>query len=133
MPLRLLHVVRNPFDNIAAISIWHGLSLEASADYYFRHCDTTAKLDSLCDPGEVLTLRHEELIREPEHVLADVCEFLGLERYPGYVEDCAAVVFRSPTYTRHRVEWPAALVPDIEAKIRRYPALAGYGGVDRAD
>ena len=30
IPLRLVHVVRNPFDNISAISIWHDLSLEES-------------------------------------------------------------------------------------------------------
>ena len=126
VPLRLLHVVRNPFDNIAAISIWHGLSLDAAADYYFQHCDTTAKLDVLCEPGEVLTVRHEDLIGEPERVLENVCGFLGLERYPGYVEDCAAVVFGSPTYTHRRVEWPDALVLEVERRIERSPALRDY-------
>src|SRR5829696_2425299 len=127
VPLRLLHVVRNPFDNIAAISIWHELPVEAAADYYFRHCDTTARLASLCEPSEVLTVRHEQLIRRPEHVLAEVCGFLGLERYAGYVENCAAVVFESPTYTRRRVAWPGALVREIEERIERTPVLRGYG------
>ena len=117
VPLRLLHVVRNPFDNIAAISIWHGLPLESAADYYFRHYDTNAKLDSLCERGELLTLRHEELISEPQRVLEDVCAFLGLERYPGYIESCAAVVFPSPTQTRRRVEWPAPLVREVERRV----------------
>ena len=133
VPLRLIHVVRNPYDNIAAISIWHGLSLEESAAYYFRHCATTARLDHLCDEGEVLTIRHEELIRDPSRTLMDLCAFLGLDAYAGYVEACARALFESPSRSRQRVEWPSPLVPDIEAKIRRYPALAGYGGVDRAD
>ena len=127
VPLRLLHVVRNPFDNIAAISFWHGMSVEAAAQYYFRHCETTAKLDSLCEPTELRTVRHEDLIGESGRVLADVCRFLGLEPYPGYVEDCTAVVFGSPTYTRRRVDWPAALIGDVEQLIARSSVLQGYG------
>ena len=39
----------------------------------------------------------------------------------------AAVVFQSPTYTRHCVEWPTALVRAVEHRIERSPALRGYG------
>lgn len=127
VPLRLVHVVRNPFDNIAAISIWHNLSLEESAEFYFRHCETTARLDGLCSPSEFVTVRHEELIREPGRVLADVCAFLGLELYPRYVEDCASIVYESPAYTRQHVDWSDALLRDVEERIRRNAVLQGYG------
>jgi len=126
VPLRLLHIVRNPFDNIAAISIWHNLPLDASAAFYFRHCETTAKLDSLCDPVELMTVRHENLIRHPTTVLADAGAFLGLELYPHYLDDCAAVIFPSPTNTRHRVKWRAGLAREVEQRIQRNPALHGY-------
>ena len=59
-------------------------------------------------------------------MLAEVCGFLGRELYPGYVEDCAAVVFGSPTSTRQRVDWPAALVQEIEDRIERSGVLSGY-------
>jgi hypothetical protein len=126
VPLRLLHVVRNPFDNIASISIWNRLALEQSADYYFRHCATTSTLDALSPPGEVVTVRHEELIRDPAAVLSGLCAFLGLELYPGYLDDCCSVVFPSPSFTRLRLDWPPAVVREVERRARSYPFLDGY-------
>jgi hypothetical protein len=43
------------------------------------------------------------------------------------VEDCSSIVFAAPTYTRRKVEWPPALVRDVERRARKYPFLARYG------
>ena len=126
VPLRLIHVVRNPFDNISAISIWHELSLEDSVEFYFAHCRTTATLGDLCGPGELVTVYHEELLRRPERVLADLCDSLGLDRYPGYLEDCCSVLFKAPTHTRRKVAWSSSLVRDVERRILAYRFLDGY-------
>lgn len=82
VPLRLVHVVRNPFDNIAAIARWHRWSLDESMAFYFSHCQTTAKLDSLTDIANVMTIRHEDMVRQPEPTLAALCDFLDLEHTP---------------------------------------------------
>lgn len=126
IPLRLIHVVRNPFDNIAAISLWHELSLDQSIDFYFSHCQTTGRLDALADPAEVITIRHEDMIRSPDPTLAALCRFLGLEPDPGYLAECSSIVFGRPTYTRRRVTWSAAQVGEVERRARRYPFLDGY-------
>jgi hypothetical protein len=126
VPLRLIHVVRNPFDNISAISIWGHRPLADSAEYYLRHCRTTARLDEVCEPGEVITIHHEEMIRDPAATLPGLLEFLHLEPYPGYVEDCARVVFSQPTRSRRAVTWPAGLARDVEKRIRPYPFLKDY-------
>jgi len=126
VPLRLVHVVRNPFDNIAAISTWHHMSLEDSAAYYFSHCATVGALGTVCSPGEVLTVVHERLVREPGRVLAELCGFLGLDPYEGYLDDCASVVFAAPTYTRRKMAWPSAIVADVERRARSFPHLDGY-------
>jgi hypothetical protein len=52
---------------------------------------------------------------------------VGLKLYPRYVEDCASVMFESPTYTRRRVDWSAAVIRDVEEGIRRNVVLHGYG------
>jgi hypothetical protein len=135
VPLRLIHVVRNPFDNISAISIWHRLSLEESADFYFAHCRTTARLGEFCERSERIDVRHEEMIQDPRATLARLCGFLGLVPYPGYLEDCSSIVFAIPTSTRRKVIWPAALVRDVESRARAHPFLDGYefGTRDRPD
>jgi hypothetical protein len=126
IPLRLVHVVRNPFDNISAISIWHDLSLEESVDFYLSHWETTARLDELCAPAELMVLRHEELIRDSKGVVSRLLGFLELAAYPGYLEDCSRVLFDKPTQTRSRLPWTPQLVREVDRRIRPYPLLEGY-------
>jgi len=132
VPLRVLHVVRNPFDNIAAISIWEKLPLADAADFYFRHCATTERLPALCAPDELLALRHEAMLRDPEGALRALCAHLALAPDPAWIAACSAIVFPAPTGTRHKLEWPARLRGETEARARRYQHLAGYAFDDDA-
>jgi hypothetical protein len=127
VPMRLVHVVRNPFDNIAAISVDNRLALPDAIDYYFLHCRGTARLPEFTQQGELLTLHHEEMVRDPEAFLTGLLGFLELEPYPGYVEDCCSIVFRKPTYSRRKVTWPAEAIRDVEHRMREYQFLTHYG------
>ncbi len=126
VPLRLIHVVRNPFDNIAAISLWHELSLDQSVELYFEHCRTTASLAELTGVGEVTTIHHEELVRSPRQTILELCSFVGLAPDDGYVDACARIVFERPTFTRRRVAWSALALREVERRSRSYPFLASY-------
>ncbi|MBC7789830.1 MAG: sulfotransferase [Anaerolineae bacterium] len=126
VPLRLVHVVRNPFDNIAAIARWHKLPLDESVNFYFSHCETTGELDSSADRQEMITIRHEDLISWPEKTLALLCDFLGLKHDPGYLADCTSIVFQKPTQPRHRTAWTAAQVAEVERRAKDFPFLDGY-------
>jgi SAM-dependent methyltransferase len=125
VPLRLVHVVRNPFDNIAAISLWHRLSLDDAIAFYFLHCQTTGNLS--LPPGATLTtLHHEALLGAPETVLSGLCEFLGLAADPQYLEDCASVTSERLSYTRRRVPWTARQIADVQRRAAAYPFLSHY-------
>ncbi len=124
--LRLIHVVRNPFDNVAAISRWHRLSLDESIDFYFSHCETTGALNRMADDAEVLTVHHEAFIRAPAPTLSAVCEFLGLAADDEYLAACSSIVFGRPTNTRQRVAWTAAQLAEVDRRRERYPFLAQY-------
>jgi hypothetical protein len=126
VPVKLIHVVRNPYDNIAAIARWNRLSLEESVEFYFRHADVTLELMRTPGAGDMTTLRHEDLIRAPHAVLSDLCAFLGLACYPGYLDDCASAVFPAPTYSRRQAAWETGTIRDVERRIKRYPFLEGY-------
>jgi hypothetical protein len=126
VPLRLVHVVRNPFDNVAAISLWHDLSLDDSIDYYFTHCATTARLPELCAEGELLTLRHEDLVRDPRATLAALAGFAGLDAEPAWVDACASIVFPAPTGSRRRIQWPDATVREVTERVGSFPFLRRY-------
>lgn len=139
VPLRVLHVVRNPFDNVAAIAIWEKMSLADAARFYFRHCETTARLPELCAPGELLPLRHEAMVHDPASALRALCDHLGLAAEPGWIASCRSIVFPTPTGTRHKVEWSTSLRAETAARARDFAHLAGYafdsepGGVMRTN
>ena len=127
VPLRLVHVVRNPYDNIAAIARWHRLSLDESMAFYFSHFQTTGNLDALSDPAHVLTIHHEELVRAPETTLANLCTFLGLNHDAQYLAECSSVVFARPTQPRRRTDWTPAQLAEVERRTRLYPFVTHYG------
>jgi Sulfotransferase family len=126
IPIRLVHVVRDPFDNIAAISKLRDLSLSDSADYYFLHCRTTSELSALCEPGELITVRHEDMIRDPAATLAELCRFLGLDLYPGYIEDASSILYLTPSGSGRKAVWPEGLVEDVARRARAHRFLDGY-------
>lgn len=126
VPLRLVHVVRNPYDNIAAIARWHRLTLDESIAFYFSHFQTTGNLDTLSDPAHVHTIHHEELVCAPESTLANLCAFLGLTHDAQYLAECGSVVFARPTQPRRRAEWSAAQLADVQRRARQFAFLAHY-------
>ena len=126
VPLRLIHVVRDPLDNVAAIARWHDMTLADAADYYFLHCDTLERCGALWSDDELITVRHEDFVRDPEATLRALCAFLGLEPEPGWLASCRAVVFPQPTRSGQSAPWPDGLAESIVERARGYAHLASY-------
>jgi hypothetical protein len=126
VPLRLLHVVRSPYDNITTMARRSGQTLEQAAARYFDLCATVARVRGELAGDEVLDVRHEALITDPRAHLARACRFLGVEPGADYLEGCATAVFSTPRQTRTEMTWDAALVDRVAAGASRYEFLAGY-------
>lgn len=126
VPCRFLHVVRNPFDNIAAISIANRISVPESVEVYFDLVKQTRQVEELCLPGELLTVSHETMIEDPEGVLTALCAHLDLEPHPEYLDACARIVFPSPTNTRFQVEWTPESRRAVESAKAGVDFLQGY-------
>jgi hypothetical protein len=138
--VKFIHVVRNPYDNIAAMCLaavrersakgTHKLALERKIGLYFKRCKQNAKLKKLLGDGAVFDVRHESLVEDPKPVLRDLCGFLGLGCEEVYLEDCASIVFESPRKSRHQVEWDDHMLDAVRAGIRRFDFLEGYSYED---
>jgi hypothetical protein len=80
---RFIHVSRDHRDNVrsfraAAFDVGHPGAL---AYRWRRYNEEILRLRALA-PERVLSLRFEDLLRQPEHELSRVCEFLGLAPHP---------------------------------------------------
>jgi hypothetical protein len=128
LPIRWVHVVRNPFDNIATIHRRsRDRSLEDALEHYFRMVEGVQWLKSRLEGDETLVdVRHEALLERPAETLEGLCHHLGLEPEPGYLRDAASIVWRRPHRSRDAVAWPAAVREEVEKRAARIPFLAGY-------
>ncbi|MGF1478316.1 MAG: sulfotransferase [Cyanophyceae cyanobacterium] len=130
VPVRFIHVVRNPFDNIATMALKQAknktLDLQATIDRYFRVCTSVIKVKAMIDSGDVFELRQEDFIEDPKAQLRHLCHWLGVEPSVDYLNACTKIVFESPHKSRHKISWDQSSREAVEAKIRLFPFLEGY-------
>lgn len=136
VPVRYVHVIRNPFDNIATMARRRAqrrgrtsadaIDLTAATDRYFFLCDANVRIKARLDDAAVYDLRHEQFVREPAAELRALCHWLGLDPRPDYIEAAAGIVFDAPHRSRDLVEWPPVLRERIERGIDAVPFLTGY-------
>ncbi len=135
LPLRVIHVSRNPFDNIATMAFRDNGSRDDAVDdatlrdaarRYFALVENTAKIRAQLAEDERIDVRIDDFVADPTTQLARLCAFLGVEADPGYLEACASIVFTKARKTRERFDWSPELLAEIRAEIARFDFLAGY-------
>jgi hypothetical protein len=126
VPLRLVHHVRNPYDNIATMARAAQEPLSAAVSRYLGLCSTVRAVLDRCDATEVVSMRHETLVAQPRDELRRVGELLGLSTTPDYLDDCASIVFPDARQTRDDAEWTPELGERVGLAIAEYPFLSGY-------
>ena len=126
VPLRVIHVTRNPFDNIATEARRHKMSLTQATAWYEQICQAVRAVRPLFDPSELVDVTYETFASAPGPSLGGLCRFLGLEADPSYLEACAGIVWPSTNRTRDAVEWTNDERRGVERLIDRYEVLGGY-------
>jgi hypothetical protein len=125
--VRYLHVVRNPYDNIATMSKKRpDRSLPKAVTDYFGLCKRITTIKQHVPEADMLDTWHEQLIAEPRECLTAYCRHLGLDAPPDYLTDCASILYKSPHQSRHAIEWPPGMLDDIARQMEAYPFLKGY-------
>jgi hypothetical protein len=128
LPLRFIHVVRNPYDNIATM---HAKDvkrrpLEFAFEHYLGMTRGILELKQQLSADEVFDLRHEDLVADPYLKLRALCRFLGLEPDAGYLRACAHIVFRVPHKTRQGITWTKSILARAEREFGQLPFLSRY-------
>lgn len=124
-PLRLIHVVRNPFDNITTIAERSEISLDESIARYFRRTEAVGRI-KIRAAGEVIDVMQEEFIADPRKVLNEILAFLGIDATKEYLDHCADVVYSAPNQSRHRGDWTKERIERVSKQLPRFDFLEGY-------
>jgi hypothetical protein len=123
VPVRLIHIVRHPLDNIATMLRHNGGTLEDAIANYFAKADTNYRLLRQ-RPADVLTASLDDVVAQPLRFLTALCEFLKLPTPGSYIADCASIVLPEVRRTRDSISWPAALRQQVIGRAKQYPFLA---------
>lgn len=126
VPIRLIHIVRNPFDNITTIHRKHEYPLENAIDFYFMLANAARKIREAAEPGEYLELHFEDFVRNVDASMKKLCDFLGVDSTPEFRKACASIVFESPKKSRDDILWTPQARSSILARARDFDFLARY-------
>ena len=131
--VRLLHVYRNPFDNIASRSLGGKLhkkkfsadGLKSDIDKHFIQLAVNQKIRE-DRKFKVLDVKHEDFVSDPRTGLTKIAGFFEIELFQDWIEDCAAIVFDKPNKTRHAIPWNEEALQLIYDRISKYDFLRDY-------
>lgn len=128
MRLRVIHVVRNPYDQIATDARKSDRTTAHSVRRFTNLATIVRQAMPALDADEVYHVWHEDLVADPTGHVKALCEFLGVEADPAYLDACASIVFASPRRTRDSVTWTQQDVENVEAVCQEIDFLNRYSG-----
>lgn len=124
VPNVIIYVIRNPYDNITTRHLRRPFfSLEAYCKSHFVNC---ANSQWIREREKVIDIHYEDFIKYPKKILRMLCKELGVECTKDYLEDCASIVFKKPSITRHKVHWPPELKKYVADEMKKYDFLKRY-------
>ena len=126
VPLRIIHIVRNPFDNITTISRKHEYTQEKAIDFYFQLAEAARKVRQASKPGEYLEMHFEDFVQNKDESLRRLFEFLGVSSTPEFRAQCASIVFESPKKSRSQGNWTDEAKRTVLDRAREFDVLARY-------
>lgn len=129
--LKFIHIIRNPFDNIATMTLraaGRGVRVKArenkrfklnkpdllkkQMDIYFRLVAKNIELH-LKYQKDILDMHYSQFIKKPVLHIRRICNFLNLDCTREYIKACTQILFKKETFTRNYIVWP----PDIRNAI----------------
>jgi len=130
LPVRYIHVLRNPYDVISSMHRYGGGDIQNHINRFFKSYQTNEGVKRAVGEEQVFDLRLEDLINEPIDRLSDLCRFLGVEASGDYLEACAEIVMDTPSKSRLKFEWTPEQVEHVRQRIETCPMLEGYSFTD---
>ncbi|MDJ1184686.1 hypothetical protein [Roseofilum casamattae] len=128
LPIKFIHVVRNPYDNISTILRKNpSKTMQDAIDAYFILAETNEKLLKKIDNNDVFQIALESFIANPQGILEQLLSgFLNLPVTAQYLQDCSNIVFASPNKSRFQVDWNDDAIAQVQQRLEQISFLNHY-------
>jgi hypothetical protein len=119
IPVKMIHVMRNPFDIVAAGHARGGSDFSYVAGI-------VAEIRRRRLGPDWLDVYYENVIARPREEVARILDFLGLAVLPEHLERCGTYLYGSPHRRRLKAAWPGDTRSAVEGAIARHEHLRRY-------
>jgi hypothetical protein len=126
VPIRVLHIVRNPFDNITSLLRRPEMTFSEVIDHYRWVAAAVDTVQGQLDENEFLAVRYESINADPAGRMSEICNFIGVDAPEAYQAICRCIVQPTRGRSRDRLDWPPEARREVEELIAAHPLLAGY-------
>lgn len=136
LPVKLLHVIRNPYDTITTMTLRvnskkfpekeiTSLHLLPMIYRFFRYAQIIQKIKSE-NYYSLLDIYHESVIENPINELNRILDFLQLKATDSYYTNCSEIIFKEPHKSRSIINWTDELKTLVDGELKRYDFLKHY-------
>ena len=150
VPLRVVHVIRNPYDVIATDVLYNafgegnGSKMKSCKSNQYhpspsnlmfcvnRILAETATVEHIIKDLEltVLHVHIEEFIQDPWASVQRICDFLDVECTREYLQACSEKSYTAASRTRDSIVWTPEAIAMVRGGINQFTALGGYSFED---
>ena len=144
--LKVINVIRNPFDNIAT-SVLYRAVVRHNEFAGIKESNTTYNISSELIMTEIsryfschnatvnagkefnldtIEIHSKDLISDPKGTLLRICNSLAVTCSDDYLEICSSKIFKMESRTRQLVQWTEEQLQTIQQNIDMYSNLKGY-------
>lgn len=144
VPIRFIHVVRNPYDIVATKLLYRqseqrGKKGNFSAERPVRNAHQimlavksleaeVKAVQELISKWKLVTLEvhNADFIFETKRTMMDICTYLGLECSEKYLQLCKEAAYDKPRKSRAAIAWTEPSRQHVDKLIQDYPFLTRY-------
>ena len=125
MPVDLIHVIRDPYDNISTMARRTGTRVSRQVSRYEWLCEQIGRVLDSCD-NRVFHIHHEDFVSSPSRVIEDLFTWLGLSLESDHIAACSSIVYEKPHRSRLLSDWEDGDRDSVESMIERWEFLREY-------
>ena len=151
MPIKVIHVIRNPYDNIATIALYRHFDQSRKNISTTKNSNKTINISSLIMDRaisnyfklfqaselmrqqfnlDIMDVHGKDLITNPTVIVNKMCDFLRVSCSNNYLNTVGRKIFSSESKTRYKVAWTDEQLSEIRENILKYDTLRRYSDFD---
>ncbi|KAJ7379393.1 hypothetical protein OS493_016630 [Desmophyllum pertusum] len=141
VPMKFIHVTRNPFDNISTmvlratgsryavreegVKINNITVLDRAIASYFGKAASNQRVRERYGDAVIDIPGHETVLR-PKETLQRLCDHLGVTCSEDYFAKCSRILYGAPSVTRDKVVWTEEQKARVTKMMKNYTFLKEY-------